>query len=245
VRAELVRSGKAEPMAISQKEAHVLSNAEARPVQSAIGLLGASAEIAEFLTSRKIHFVEIGPNVPDTVATIFVAGSYSGYRDRIGELTSWVSAGNTLVLIEPEQAVVGRRVENILEGLELSIERRADVDRGGFDSYLFASDHDHPLWAGIRPEHLKMFNGGFGGEVVSQHDVVPNITFTVLARCGLKLKTNAVFEMPIGIGRVIVSRLQLRGRLASRERSAELYARRNDPVLQRYLLNLLHYASSR
>jgi hypothetical protein len=88
-----------------------------------------------------------------------------------------------------------------------------------------------------------MFNGAFGGEGVSQHDVIPGRAVHVLARCGLKLRTAAVMEMPYGKGRVIVSRIQTRGRLIGSADPAPLYARRKDPVIQRYLFNLLSWAA--
>jgi hypothetical protein len=152
----------------------------------------------------------------------------------------------------------------------LIIERREDADRGGYDSYVFAEDHRHPLWKSIGKEHLKMFNGGFGGEVVSQHDVICDQKSEVLARCGLKLGVVAVSKLRYGKGKVIISRLQLRSRLrktgqsdssdtrlqAPTTRSDSLYARspgqipeldslytrRPDPVLQQYLINLISYA---
>lgn len=89
-----------------------------------------------------------------------------------------------------------------------------------------------------------MFNGGYGGEVVSQHDVTADGVSKVFARCGLKLKTSAVFEIPFGKGKVIVSRLQLRGRLVNQSHSSQLFERQVDPVIQQYLLNLLEYANS-
>jgi len=77
---------------------------------------------------------------------------------------------------------------------------------------------------------------------VSQHDVMTAAGIRVLARCGLQLRIAAVFEIPCGKGRVVVSRLQLRGRLLDGTPGGSLFARRTDPVLQRYLLNLVKYA---
>jgi hypothetical protein len=99
------------------------------------------------------------------------------------------------------------------------------------------------LWKGIAKDHLKMLNGAYGGEIVSEHHVVPDRSFNVLARCGLGLRIPAVFEVPFGKGKIIVSRIQLRGRLMASS-SDGLYSRREDPVAQRYLLNLLAYASA-
>jgi hypothetical protein len=77
---------------------------------------------------------------------------------------------------------------------------------------------------------------------VSQHDIIAPSAPRVLARCGLHLDVPAVMEWRVGEGRVIVSRLQLRGRLDGEPSSGGLYARRKDPVAERYLVNLLHWA---
>jgi hypothetical protein len=149
-----------------------------------------------------------------------------------------------MVVIEPELGTKEPREMSLLDGLEITVSRRADVDKGGCDSYVFAEDHAHPLWAGTRPEHLLMFNGALGGEVVSQHHVTTGAPHAVLARCGLTLGVAAVMEIPFGSGRVIVSRLQARGRLVARPGSHELFARRPDPVMQGWMLTLLSYASA-
>ena len=87
-----------------------------------------------------------------------------------------------------------------------------------------------------------MFNGAVGGEMVSQHDVHVAVAHQVHARCGLKLAVEAVVEIPHGAGRVIVSRIQTRGRLSANRLNTALFDRRVDPVAQRYLLNLVLYA---
>jgi len=116
---------------------------------------------------------------------------------------------------------------------------RDDKDKGGYDSYVFAEDHEHPLWASIPSDALMMFNGAWGGEIVSEHKVEINSPHKVLARCGIGLEYVAAAEVLYGIGKVIVSRLQLRGRLISSEHTSALFNRRSDPVAQQYLLNLL------
>ena len=134
-------------------------------------------------------------------------------------------------------------MQQITGGIDLTIEPRTDMRKGGYDSYVFAENHAHPLWSGISREHLQMFNGGYGGEGVSEHHVSANLPVTIHARCGMQLKHAAVFELRSGRGRVLVSRLQLRGRLAESAGNESLYSRRPDPVLQQYLLNLLSYAA--
>jgi beta-galactosidase len=133
----------------------------------------------------------------------------------------------------------------ILDGLKLSIKWREDADKGGYDSHVIMEDPGHPIWKDIKQEHLRFFNGGFGGEIVSQHDVVPMAEHTVLARCGLGLHVIAAAEMNVGKGRVILFRLQLRGRLGRARKAEALYARRRDPVARRLLSNLLQHGAGR
>lgn len=150
-----------------------------------------------------------------------------------------------MLVLEPEFGVRDSASHEILEGLRLNVQRREDADRGGYDSYVFASSRSLLLWQGIGEEHLKMFNGGYGGEVVSQHDVTFEVEPVVHARCGLGLRTPVVMELTYGKGIVIVSRLQLRNRIAHREEPEGLYSRRLDPVLQKFLQNLILYTSKR
>ncbi len=49
----------------------------------------------------------------------------------------------------------------------------------------------------------------------------------------------ADFEISYGKDRVIVSRIQVRGRLRINRHSDDLFARRYDPVAEMYLWNLL------
>ena len=131
----------------------------------------------------------------------------------------------------------------ILEGLVLTIRYREDADRGGYDSAVFPVDKEHPVWNGIGVDQLKFFNGSLGGEIVSQHDVTARCPATVHARSGLSLKTAALMEIPYGKGRVVVSRLQVRGRLGLTGGEG-LYDRRPDPVAMQYFLNLIEAFSA-
>ncbi len=63
----------------------------------------------------------------------------------------------------------------------------------------------------------------------------------MLARCGLGLRTIAAAEMKVGKGRVVLFRLQLRGRLG--KGGDALYARRRDPVARKLLRNLVEYGA--
>ncbi len=99
----------------------------------------------------------------------------------------------------------------------------------------------YPLWNNINKEHLKMFNGGFGGEMISQCDVeISTNKRLTKARSGLDLKYSDVIEAVWGKGVIVVSRIQVRGRLTEgSDPGAGLYSRRVDPVARQYLLNLL------
>lgn len=248
IRAELFGEDSGDIVAYSEKIGHVLD-----PPGDSIGLrqvntlvLEESGEIAGFLKGRGIPVQRFSGDMLRAYRVVVVGHGMakSGmFKESVRDVTGFVEDGGTLVLIEPEYDIQTKETVPVLDGLSLTIERRVDADKGGYDSYIFAENPHHPLWAGIEKKHLQMFNGGFGGEVVSQHDVTCSGESRVHARCGLKLGIDAVFEAGVGKGRVIVSRLQLRGRLMTRGSPDSLYERRTDPVLQRYLLNLISYAS--
>jgi len=115
---------------------------------------------------------------------------------------------------------------------------RRDADQGGYDSYVFPINLKHPLWQNFKAEYFRMFNGSLGGEMVSQHNVRPTVPFKTVARCHLNLKVPAVMEIPFGSGWIIISRIQIRGRLI-KGRDGDLYHRRYDPVAEQYFWNLL------
>jgi len=249
IRAELHEDG-GSSVTYSEKIAHVFipPEVDAHAVRPHVLLMESSGEITRFLASHRYPVGTLGADRfrPDTVIVVSDGLVRSpGYAQCIPELSGMVKSGATLVLIEPEYDVHAKQDITALESLCLTIGRRVDAEKGGYDSYVFAESQDHPLWRGIEKKHLQMFNGGFGGEIVSQHDVTTTSPHTVLARCGLQLKVPAVFEVPYGKGSVMVSRLQLRGRLLSSNGiSGSLYSRRVDPVAQQYLLNLVAFAVS-
>ncbi|MDI6802798.1 MAG: glycoside hydrolase family 2 TIM barrel-domain containing protein [Bacteroidota bacterium] len=248
VRAELFASNKNMSLAYSQKIAHVFDPPQASERMKGItfGLLEADGEISDFLSMIAIPHIVFNGDFSKFKTLIIDRSSLQNktYQLNLNEITEFIKSGGTLIINEPEYGIEENIVVPVASGIQLTIEKRSDTDRGGYDSYLFAEDHSHHLWKNILKEHLKMFNGGYGGEVVSQHDVKADGVSKVFARCGLKLKTLAVFEIPIGKGKVLVSRLQLRGRLVNRFRPSQLYDRRVDPVIQQYLLNLLESVNS-
>ncbi len=248
IRAELMVPGEERPVAVSQKPAFVVSATAPPPalLQSGVVVADGTGEVSSFLgqagiPSTGLEQVDLSRTWPVIVVEEMIRSA--AYRSKMTDLSLMVAAGGTLVLLEPEKGVTGAVTIPLLTDVDLYIRRRADTDRGGYDSYVFADDHGHPLWRGITRDHLKMFNGAFGGEVVSQHDVIPGRAVHVLARCGLKLKVVVVMEMQYGKGRIIVSRIQTRGRLVGGVDPAPLYARRKDPVVQRYFFNLLSWAA--
>lgn len=244
VRAELLDQG--ECLSHSQKLAHVIAEAGASHLaQCRVALLEENSEIGRFLGAHGITVVPLEDADLHSCSVVIASGGTvfsEAYRSRLDGLGTFLHDGKNMILIEPECGVAEKETVKVAPGAGLVIERRKDRDKGGYDSYVFAEDLSHPLWRGIDKEHLKMFNGGYGGEVVSEHTIMPDVVHTVLACCGLDLNTAAVMEIPYGSGKVIVSRLQLRGRLVHSVDSG-LYARRADPVLQRYLLNVLSYVS--
>lgn len=250
LRAELLEDPYSSPIAFSEKITHVFSRVQVGGDlrSTRIVVFDPRGEIAAFLESLGLPFQDFDRAKLDSQDLFIVGEGGIGdkkYLARIVEITNFVAAGHVVTLVEAEYGVDGKQRFTVVKEVDLAIERRLDSDRGGYDSYVFADDQSHPLWTGIQKDHLKLFNGAFGGEVVSQHNVIPLALHTVLARCGIRLGVIAVAEVPFGKGRVILSRLQVRGRLTQSPGSDGLYGRRIDPVAQQYFLNLLSYAASR
>ncbi len=155
------------------------------------------------------------------------------------ELYRFMKKGGILILQEPEFEIADEARFSIFKDIQIKIQYREDPERGGYDSYVFPSDPSHFLWKNIGPDHLKIFNGALGGEIVSQHSVRPTIPYHSVADCNIGLRTPAVLEIPYEKGWIIISRIQVRGRLLQEESSAELYGRRYDPVAEQYLWNLI------
>jgi hypothetical protein len=250
IRAELLEGGSDTVVAYTEKIAHVFDSISDANLatRSSVVVHETSGEIGRFLAVHGFPvFALSDASLAKNNVVVVGEGKLKSdeYQSQLNGLSSFVSNGGTLVVIEPEYGVLDKEVVSLLPGLTLTIERRVDADKSGYDSYLFPEDLAHPLWSGIEKKHLQMFNGGFGGEVISQHDVICSMEHWVYARCGLNLAVEAVFEIPFGKGSVVVSRLQLRGRLVRGNTPDTLFTRRPDPVLQRYLLNLTGYASKR
>ncbi len=229
-------------IAVSEKVMHVFTPVRIPPRihREQCAVLDPSGEIQAYLGLQ-----DRGTLIGADTTVLITHGNvvaHGVYQDALDEISAFVRMGGTLVVIEPEYKVVGSAVVPIVNGVDLSIAFRPDVDKGGYDSYVFAEDETHPLWNGLRKEHMMMFNGAYGGEVVSQYDVTPSVHHRVHASCGLGLAVRALVEIQYVKGTILVSRLQCRGRLADGPGSQNLYARRADPVEQRLLNNLIEYA---
>jgi beta-galactosidase len=177
---------------------------------------------------------------------LVVGGAISGqiFTKHTADIWTWVESGGCLVVIEPERGVDRKAIVELPSREHLIVEPRTDKDQGGYDSYVIAEDHSHPLWQGIRKVDLRMFNGGFGGEMVPEYDLQVEGEHRVLARSGLGLKREVVVEKQIGKGLLIVSSIEIVDRLISSAGCYEdLLAPKPDPVAQRFLLNLVEYSS--
>ncbi|MDP1678088.1 MAG: DUF559 domain-containing protein [Bacteroidota bacterium] len=232
-------------VATSSKTAYLFEKPALPRIGQKIILFDSSKEIEEYLSDSGIAFLQFTHEKLENVTTLIVNGNVLGnqqFIQRRNAISQLVKNGGTLVLIEPEFRVVGSEMHTIVDGIDLKINQRADLEKGGYDSYVFAEDQSHPLWRDIQKEYLKFFNGAYGGEIVSQYDVDFSIPSKRLASCGLDLNVVAASEVEYGKGKIILFRLQLRGRLNGTSTSDSLYARRVDPIAQQLLLNVLEYA---
>ncbi|GAB4363057.1 MAG: hypothetical protein Kow0042_00610 [Calditrichia bacterium] len=197
-------------------------------------------EIRKLFEKYRLSYKTIGESF-EGVAVIFLNQFVfeKEYEAQINRLSEFVSKGGILILQEPEFGITQQTDVQILENLALQITPRSDTEEGGYDSVVFPVNRRFRLWKGIEPEHLKFFNGGLGGEIVSAHDVHPSVPFHIAARCHLELRVPALMEIPYSEGWVIVSRIQIRGRLFPTTSSEELYARRYDPVAEQFFWNLI------
>ncbi len=240
-RVRAVLSGKTS--AISERTIHIVEIhtehlKNARPLQ----LLDPLQEVGPFLRRMRVSFSSLGDQAPQSSQLMFVNTfglETRSYKSLLGKMTDFLDDGGVLVVQEPEFRTVEPKELRISTALSLCVERRVDVEKGGYDSYVFPEDPSHPLWRTLLPEHLRWFNGAPGGEIVSEHTITPSMPFSPLASCGLGLRVPAVLAITHGRGRVIVSRIQIRGRLDPDRKSSDDYARRFDPVAAQFLLNLL------
>lgn len=205
-----------------------------------ISILDKKGELIKILNRNKLKFNQF----PDAIINsdvIFIneGGLNQRYENYIDEFTKYVKKGGVLIIQEPEHGIEEETEVKILNDLELAIKYRKDPERGGYDSYVFPEDAEHFIWNILKPGDFKMFNGGWGGEIIAQYNVHPTLPFETIAKCNLSLKVPALMEIPYGAGWVIISRIQIRDRLLRDNSSNELYKRRYDPIAEQYFWNLL------
>ena len=206
------------PLATTRKQAFVLSvpDVPASLRRGRIGVLDLRGEVRAYLDLREVPIIapdQIDETQPGLLVVVEHTIHDVAFLSHLPAITRFVRRGGSLLLLEPEAGVAESATFSVLEDMDIRIVRRADPDKGGYDSYVFPDEPRHALWEGIEPEHLRMFNGAFGGEAVSQHDITTPVVPRILARCGLRLQVPVVMEWRSGEGRVVVSRLQVRGRL--------------------------------
>lgn len=197
-------------------------------------------EITQLLQKNHIEFENNLTELDQVrVAVINLNPGQKFYDENREALSKFVNKGGILILQEPEFSITTEESFNILDDLQMKIKYREDKDEGGYDSYVFPDNENHKLWNQLKRNHFQFFNGALGGEIVSQHDVFPNLRYEAFASCHFKLELPAVMEINYGLGKVIISRIQVRGRLLHENSFQELYGRCYDPVAEQYFWNLL------
>ena len=244
VQAELALPNSDQAVAFSRKVAHVFEQIDVPAELNGrrIVVHDPDSEILDFLKDRGVNAVPFRGMAlrPEDLLIVGEGGlEDEAYTSRLAEIGRWVEAGGTLVSIEPEYGVGDSAHIEVTDRVEILVRRRKQDGRDGYDSVVHPVNRKDPLWRGISREHLSMFNGGFGGIMVADYDVMLDWFFRPRALSGLDLGCVALTDGAYGKGTLVLSRLQVRGRLVAREKSEDLYARRVDPIAQRYLLNLL------
>ncbi len=203
-----------------------------------------SDEIEHCLRRQNLIFTRNTGEVTGVPGVILLNGAVCARLtpDDQNLLNNWVEQGSTLILQEPELGLTGQHLLPVLPDLNLWVQYRPDPERGGYDSAVIPESQAHPLWENLAPKSLFIWNGAWGGEMISKHHVRPNQPFRTLASCNLFLRVPAVLEIPRGRGRVLISRLQVRGRLNRAQDNGALYERVYDPAAEIYLGNLLRYS---
>ena len=245
IRAELIEDSKV--AAVSKKIAHIYKPVVPDNLSSAkIMVYDPDNEILDYLISTGLKNVSNYNSSRLSGQDILILGEGTllddNYNFRMEEISNFVKEGHNLIVVEPGYGITNyKRAEYpLLPDLSIAMNKRKDEWTGGYDSYCFAENPDFPLWNNIDVEHLKMFNGGLGGEMISQCNLEIDSKRLALAKSGLRLQHPNVLETIWGDGVIVVSRIQVRGRLTEEsDPGTDLYSRREDPVAQQYLLNLL------
>ncbi len=205
-------------------------------------VLGADTELRAFLHQIGQDFEEVlSQSSLTNCKLVFV------YRQAVQNLSvtekkllqNFVLHGGLLILQEPETDVNQSQVLKLFADFTLHIAWRKDPERGGYDSVVFPEQPEHQLFEGLQFADFQIWNGHLGGKIVEQYFVWPSRPAKILVSCNLGLRTPAVFEVFYGRGRILVSRLLLKGRLTKSNKNGAASGR-FDPVAAKYLSNLLN-----
>ncbi len=199
-----------------------------------------SNEVCEFLKINQVNYYEFPKGIEDSGIILLNGKGIEKISRKLNiKISKFVSQGGILILQEPEEGVSKEAQFKIVDNLELNVKYRRDEERGGFDSYVFPENNSHFIWKGLNKKNFQLLNGAIGGEIVSQHFVRPTQPFHTVASCNFSLAVPAIMEIPYGRGWILISRLQIRGRLLPKEASYGIFDRRYDPVAEKYFWNLL------
>ncbi len=237
-------------VAMSNKVVHVYPRGTDREssASTSVSLPGGGGEVCEFLISRGVRVSQQAGQIDQDTNGLFVVGneiSAAEFENASEEIFSWVEKGGRLVLLQPEDGVKDKTEFTLPGKLRLIVEPRKDLNEGGYDSHIIPSDLSHIIWKGIRKEDLRIFNGGYGGEIVPQCDLKIIGQHEVLARSGLGLARPVIVSAEVEKGLVIISSVEVLGRLVWRDTCNDsLFALRPDPVAQQLILNLVEFCST-
>ncbi len=242
--AELTDSG-TRRKAASSKFAHVYdiagTSSDVKSIR--VGVIDEGSEVLDFLISVGIEARKVGDEFDGSDDSVLVVGS-AGLRracERMNDnISRWVEEGHAVIFLEPERDAGNNSAVTLPGGRRLETMHREDAAEGGYDSYVIPTDISHPIWRGIRKADLQMFNGKYGGEIVPQTDLIIGGEHEILARSGLGLSRPVVLQARLGKGYLVVSSVEIGGRLVAGEDSYDnLYAARPDPIAQRFILNVV------
>ena len=246
--AQIIQKNSTDPVAVSRKIIHVFDKPEVSSdiKNKHIMVYDSDGEIRNYLRTEGIKNVS-GYNstrLADQDILIIGEGMLLGesYKSQIPEITKFITNGHSILIMEPAYGFnsTDRKVIPVAEEFNLSINKSDDRWVGGYDSYFFPKDKKITLWNNLDGSHFKMFNGGLGGVIISQHEVALDRRFRIIAESGPGLKKPVVMETICGNGIIVVSRIQIRGRLMPDSvQGKDLYFRKVDPVARQYLLNLI------
>ncbi len=152
------------------------------------------------------------------------------------KIEACVKEGALLIIQQPEFNIKGAQEVELFPELSMQIVYRSDPEKGGYDSYIYLENKNHPLFNGLDNAHFRLWNGYPGGDIVSQHHVYLSLPYQTIASCNLGLRVPAIMQLRYGKGAIIITRLILDKRLLNEHENAQT----RDPAAIQYWLNLLN-----